>query len=714
MRGYGEPGTSRSSSQPLVSGDAYSRKDKSLGLLCENFLSLYGVLEQARGTSSCEICLDEAATRLGVERRRIYDIVNVLESVGMVTRKAKNKYIWLGQSRLKESIQRLRQEAESAGGVAGLGDSSQLNGDDDELANDPVSGPLSTTAKASEVERYATCPESLLASNALSKPSVASTKNHRMSRKEKSLGALSQRFVQLFLLAGGDTISLEYAASILLSGSVGNREAEENPLNGGMKTKVRRLYDIANILSSLGLIRKTHTEYRKPAFVWCGEDNVRLEELRTPRELLPNPYSNQVVRPASADKLQAAGLTDAAIARSTQRLPSLHSTNEALRYASCALPGTDSVADGAWLAVANAEDPAAYVNTVMPSFQEMRVPDGHELREISSPKRPRTANAALTENKEDRAAWPGLAAAPGAPRGMTSTASRSVLNPRPLFPRPSSVPPSPVRGLGNRSVPPSPGALPAVQGMPRADAAVPAACGYPSNMPSRGPTSPEHVALWGWSPLPGPFSAKLYAAHGMSPHALGSSYTLTSNTPANYIHSSGQAASQWLEWLDHVQQQQQQQQQQLQQQQPQQQVTGWKGFGSRPNTPPSYSFHFDIDAYMRRAQAAGPEYYARAQEWYREMLEWKQRWLRPAGAAPVAATAASPMPSSLETAGMQNGQHAAAGSDQQRHPRLNGSATRAMDASRSTHDVQDASPVESPATASTVAAMEATLAPPTN
>jgi hypothetical protein len=43
-------------------------------------------------------------TVIGVERRRIYDIVNILEAVDIVSRKGKNEYVWHGLTRLAKAL----------------------------------------------------------------------------------------------------------------------------------------------------------------------------------------------------------------------------------------------------------------------------------------------------------------------------------------------------------------------------------------------------------------------------------------------------------------------------------------------------------------------------------------------------------------------------------------------------------------------------------
>ncbi len=45
--------------------------------------------------------LDKVTIQLKVQRRRIYDIVNIFESLQVVKKAAKNNYVWRG---LKEAI----------------------------------------------------------------------------------------------------------------------------------------------------------------------------------------------------------------------------------------------------------------------------------------------------------------------------------------------------------------------------------------------------------------------------------------------------------------------------------------------------------------------------------------------------------------------------------------------------------------------------------
>lgn len=59
------------------------------------------------------VCFGSLSLSLSdVERRRIYDIMNVLESLNMVSRLAKNRYTWHGRAQLAHTLALLQREGE--------------------------------------------------------------------------------------------------------------------------------------------------------------------------------------------------------------------------------------------------------------------------------------------------------------------------------------------------------------------------------------------------------------------------------------------------------------------------------------------------------------------------------------------------------------------------------------------------------------------------
>ena len=61
--------------------------------------------------------LNNAAAELGVQKRRIYDITNVLEGINLIEKKSKNIIVWKGSGlqvseALQDELDQLRREKE--------------------------------------------------------------------------------------------------------------------------------------------------------------------------------------------------------------------------------------------------------------------------------------------------------------------------------------------------------------------------------------------------------------------------------------------------------------------------------------------------------------------------------------------------------------------------------------------------------------------------
>ena len=220
-----------------------NRKEKSLGLLAERMLA--GLPENVKSGDTLELQLDDTAKALQTERRRIYDIVNVFEAVQIMSKVGKNVYQWHGRTFLVQSLAWLRQLAfnlnmDEQYRVARDQDIQMMIHNQENVNIENVS-PLTPGTPLTPTFSPLASP------SPLSSP-LMSPYNSPNDPNGTSMGINTQKFLMLFLVTPApQTLTLDFAAKVIH----GIHQVEKTRL-----TRIRRLYDIANILQSLGLIRK--------------------------------------------------------------------------------------------------------------------------------------------------------------------------------------------------------------------------------------------------------------------------------------------------------------------------------------------------------------------------------------------------------------------------------------------------------------------------
>lgn len=76
----------------MTLGKGKPRHENSLGVLTRRFVKII------KNSPELTLDLNEAVRSLDVQKRRIYDITNVLEGIGYIEKLSKNKIKWVGQN----------------------------------------------------------------------------------------------------------------------------------------------------------------------------------------------------------------------------------------------------------------------------------------------------------------------------------------------------------------------------------------------------------------------------------------------------------------------------------------------------------------------------------------------------------------------------------------------------------------------------------------
>ncbi|KAF4520824.1 hypothetical protein B566_EDAN007119 [Ephemera danica] len=275
------------------------RKHKSLLTLCKRFLEMYP-LEMPPGCSS-DIPLEHLSDTLKLSRRRLYDIINIMESLQMAVKVTKNLYRWYGTRNVHKLLTQLKH----------LSDQNMTIELDNLVASTAlVDSPVPTQPPCTPVE--GTSAQSLLLrqlTQAPPTPSSSKTRHYNL--------AVSLDWAGRVLLCGPEDEKSSQSSQEFSSGSQSSsqdsQEAEDEfdskEADRQLRNKVRRIYDVANVLCALGLVCKIRPQRhnsRKLLYVYCGPaigDSLQPFPIQGVTTLITEP-TKPVRRPKNIVKLE--------------------------------------------------------------------------------------------------------------------------------------------------------------------------------------------------------------------------------------------------------------------------------------------------------------------------------------------------------------------------------------------------------------------------
>ncbi|VIO93604.1 Uncharacterized protein BM_BM4234 [Brugia malayi] len=270
-------GTQQNSGNGEEANNGFPRKTKTLGLLCRKFF--LKVLEYVESGDD-KINLETIACSMEVEKRRIYDVVNVMEALGAMEKSHKSFYTWKGLDNLPSTLHTLKMEANKEGIYEKVLMTQHImtrfmeipnrNGNISASVSD--AGPSHTSDDNSfAIEEQTNSLENNDSANVLSRQPGSKKKENKRQRGLNSLTYLCRYFFKI-LIVGLDyqsdyKVSLDVASTILI------KDPEIDGCKPPDRSRCRRIYDVANVLISLRLIERrmfTFGTKKIPLFVYCG------------------------------------------------------------------------------------------------------------------------------------------------------------------------------------------------------------------------------------------------------------------------------------------------------------------------------------------------------------------------------------------------------------------------------------------------------------